>query len=459
MSRSARVVSLLLAVLTAPLLTTLSPAARPRLAAQSPAATGPLVLNNFTLIDGRGGPPLTPAALVAENGRITWIGPAAQLKAPRGAAIRELKDKFVMPGIIDLHVHVANADGLRQDPVEFFTRANVERELKLYASYGVTSVLSLGTDQPLVYRLRAEQRAGKPAMARLFTAGRGFTVVEGFPTNPGNVPGVPYEVGDVEQAAAAVEELAKNRPDVVKIWVDDRFGDFKKTPIALSRAIIDTAHKAGLKAVAHVFYLADAKQLAAAGANAFAHSVRDQSIDAELLQLMKQHGTWQIPTLTRDSTTFSWAAPDSYLADPFFTRAVPPLMLAALKTPEYRQNVRNDPHFGEYPGLLRNAQQNLKKLADAGVKIGFGTDSGPPGRVPGYLAHWEMELMVEAGLTPAQVIAAATKSSAEFLGEKELGTLERGRWADLIVLNGNPLADIRNSRSIESVYIAGARMP
>ena len=417
------------------------------------------MLNNFTLIDGNGGAPLAPAGLIAENGRITWIGPAAQLKAPPGAAVQELRDKFVMPGIIDLHVHVANADGLRQDPVEFFTRANVERELKLYASYGVTSVVSMGTDQPLVYRLRTEQRAGRPAMTRLFTAGRGFTVLEGFPTNPGNVPGVPYEVSDAEQAAADVEELAKNRPDVVKIWVDDRFGDFKKTPIALSRAIIDAAHKERLKAVAHVFYLADAKQLAAAGVNAFGHSVRDKPVDAELIQLMKQHGTWQIPTLTRDSTTFSWATPEPYVADPFFTRAVPPLMLAAMKTPEYRQNLLKDPHFSEYPGLLRNSQQNLKKLADAGVKIGFGTDAGPPGRVAGYLEHWEMELMVEAGLTPAQVMTAATKSSAEFLGEKELGTLERGKWADLIVLSRNPLADIRNTRSIESVYIAGNRVP
>lgn len=446
MSGPTRVVSLLIAVLTAQ-----SPA--------GPSASGPLVLTNFMLIDGRGGQPLARAALVAENGRITWIGPAAQLKPPPGAAVRDLSEKFVMPGIIDLHVHVANADGLRQDPVEFFTRANVERELKLYASYGVTSVLSLGTDQPLVYRVRAEQRAGRPTMTRLFTAGRGFTVLEGFPTNPGNVPGVPYEVSDVEQATAAVEELAKNRPDVVKIWVDDRFGDFKKTPISLSRAIIGSAHKEGLKAVAHVFYLADAKQLAAANVNAFGHSVRDKPIDAELLQLMKQHGTWQIPTLTRDSTTFSWAAPEPYLADPFFTRAVPPLMLAALKTPEYRQNVRNDPHFAEYPALLRTSQQNLKTLSDAGVKIGFGTDSGPPGRVGGYLEHWEMELMVDAGLTPAQVITAATKSSAEFLGEKELGTLERGKWADLVVLNRNPLADIRNSRTIESVYIAGTRVP
>jgi imidazolonepropionase-like amidohydrolase len=107
---------------------------------------------------------------------------------------------------------------------------------------------------------------------------------------------------------------------------------------------------------------------------------------------------------------------------------------------------------------LRTAEHNLKTLADAGVPYGFGTDSGPPGRFPGYFAHWEMELMVEAGLTPMQVITAATGSAAAFLHAKDLGTLEASKWADLIVLNSNPLDDIKNTRTIEAVYIAGNRV-
>jgi len=237
-------------------------------------------------------------------------------------------------------------------------------------------------------------------MARFFTAGRGFTVAEGFPTNQGNIPGVPYEVSDTKQAAGFVDELAVHHPDVVKIWVDDRFGDFKKTPIHLSTAIISEAHRHHLKVAAHVFYLEDAKELAAAGVDAFAHSVRDKLVDDELIQLMKQHGTWLIPTLTRDSTPFAYAKPEAYLNDSFFTRAAPPLFLTALLDPQYLKNMVADTHWAEYPGYLKNSQHNLKRLADAGIHCGFGTDAGVPGRVPAYLDHWEMQLMAEAGLTP-----------------------------------------------------------
>ena len=129
-----------------------------------------------------------------------------------------------------------------------------------------------------------------------------------------------------------------------------------------------------------------------------------------------------------------------------------------MKSPQYQTTIRNDPHFSRYPELLETAKKNLKMIADAGVRFGFGTDTGPPGRFPGYFEHWEMELMVSAGLTPQQVLTAATGSAAEFLGAKDLGTLVPSKWADLIVLERNPLADIKNTRSIRSVYIAGQKV-
>ena len=298
------------------------PQEQPAPAASAPAADV-LVLSNFTLIDGNGGPAVANSALIATDGRITWVGPAAELKAPAGAAVQDLAGKFVMPGLIDLHTHVSNSDVEMQDPVRFFTREGVTRDLHLYASYGTTSVASLGTDQkPLVYEMRAEQRKGRPTVARIFTAGRGFTVKDGFPTNKGNVPGIPYEPSTPAEAAAQMEELAAEHPDVVKIWVDDRFGDFKKTPIEISKPIIDGAHKHGIKVIAHVFYLSDAKQLSAAGLDAFGHSVRDRAVDDELIQLMKKHGTWIIPTLYREWATFMFEEPGPLLADPFFARAL-----------------------------------------------------------------------------------------------------------------------------------------
>jgi imidazolonepropionase-like amidohydrolase len=416
-----------------------------------------LVLRNFTLIDGRGGAPAANSALIATDGRITWVGPAAELKVPPGAAAQDLAGKFVMPGLINLHGHVAESDGVVQDPVKFFTRPEVEADLRLYARYGVTSVASLGTDQPLVYTIRSEQRRGRPTMARIFTAGRGFTVKDGFPTNVGNVPGVPYEPTQPSEATAQVNELAAHRPDVVKIWVDDRFGDFKKTPIEISRPIIQTAHKHNLKVVAHVFYLDDAKQLAAAGLDALVHSVRDKAVDAELIQLMKKNGTWLVPTLFREAATFAFAEPDKFLNDPFFTRGVSPRMQAVLKSPQYQKALTSDKYFPNYPRYLQTAKENLKRLADAGVQLGFGSDTGVLTRFEGFGEHWEMELMVEAGLTPMQVVTAATRNSAEFLGQKDLGTLERGKWADMLILEANPLADIRNTRKIYAVYVAGNR--
>jgi imidazolonepropionase-like amidohydrolase len=157
-------------------------------------------------------------------------------------------------------------------------------------------------------------------------------------------------------------------------------------------------------------------------------------------------------------STFIYAKPHPMLKDPFLTRSISPELIRELET-TYRAKVSADPDLKTYPTFIEFAKKNLKKMVDAGVKVGFGTDTGPPARLPGYFEHWEMELMKEAGLTPAQIITMASKNSAEFLGvSKDLGTLQAGKWADLIVLKGNPLADIRNTRSIEFVLIAGNRI-
>jgi imidazolonepropionase-like amidohydrolase len=426
--------------------------------AAAPAADV-LALRDFTLIDGNGGPPLANAALLAEDGRITWVGPAAQLVVPAGVTALSLSNAYVMPGLIDLHTHVAESDGITQDPRALFTRENVIANLRLYASYGVTTVASMGTDQPLVYDLIAEQRKSRPREARIYTAGRGFTTKGGYPTQPGGIAGVPYEVSAPAEVAPFMTELAAHHPDLVKVWVDDHFKTLPKIALPVSTAIIEAAHAVKLRTVAHVFYLQDAKDLVAAGLDGLAHSVRDQVIDDATVAAMKQRGTWLMSaTLAREASMFALATPEPLLSDPFFARAVPDKVQALMRTPEYQKRVTADPHFAEYPTYLKHAQQNLKTLADAGVKFGFGTDTGPPNRFGGYGEHWELALMVEAGLTPSQVITAATKSGAEFLQAPDLGTIERGKWADLLVLAANPLDDIRNSRRINAVYVAGHKV-
>jgi imidazolonepropionase-like amidohydrolase len=261
----------------------------------------------------------------------------------------------------------------------------------------------------------------------------------------------------VDQVRKNVAELADKRADLVKIWVDDHLGRERKIPLDLSRAIIENAHKHKLRVAAHIFYLDDAKALVEAGLDGLAHSVRDRPIDDALIAAMKKRGAWQAAaTLTREMSTFAWGKPSPLLDDPFFTRGLEPGVLDTLRSAAYQKRIAADPDFSKYPGFVETAKKNLKRLADAGVKFGFGTDSGPPARFQGFFEHWEMELMAEAGLTPQQIITAASRSSAEFLGaSNELGTLEPGHWADLLVLGKNPLQDIRNTRSLESVYIAG----
>lgn len=426
------------------------------LALTASATAETVVLRNFSLIDGTGRPPVASAALVITDGRIRYAGPNAKATVPAGATTIDLTGKYVMPGIINLHGHLGNVKGLVQDPKNY-TPENLDANLKTYARYGVTTVVSMGSDQDILLQRRAEQRAtGRPRTTRIYTAYRGFTGKAGYPTSAPGMKGVPFEVTTRDEVRKHVATLADKRVDLVKIWVDDHFGREAKIPLDLSAAIVEEAHKHKLKVGAHVFYYDDAKNLVERGLDALLHSVRDKEVDDAFIATMKKRGAWMAAaTFTRELSSFTYAKPPAWLSDPFFTRGVSPDVIKTLSSPGQKA-VGADPRFET---ALAIAKRNLKKLVDAGVKYGFGTDTGPPARFPGFFEHLEMEMMAEAGLTPQQIIQAATKNSAEFLGaSKDLGTLEAGKWADLIVLGRNPLENIRNTRSLETVMIAGQKV-
>jgi imidazolonepropionase-like amidohydrolase len=413
------------------------------------------VLTNFTLIDGNGGRPLPNSAMVITNGRIAWVGMQAALKKPQGAATLDLTGKFVMPGIMNMHGHLGNVVDFVQDPKNY-TRDNVEKQLKQYARFGVTSMVSMGSDQPLVFELRNAQRAGRPHETRIFTAYKGFTGINGYPSTGPGMKGVPFEVSTNAQIDVDVKQLAGLKVDLVKVWVDDHLGKDVKIPLELVKHIIADAHQYHLKAAAHIFYLEDARTLVNSGLNALAHSVRDKPVDDAFIASMKQHGAYQIPTLSREASMFVYGTYSKMLDDPLFAMAVSPAMLKTLKSAEYQKKFAADPEFKLFPQFLKTAQANLKRLYDAGVKIAFGTDTGVPLRISGYFEHWEMQLMSEAGIPNRDIIVSASRTAAEYLGvSKDLGTLEPGKWADLIVLTRNPLDDIKNTRAIDSVMIAG----
>ena len=208
--------------------------------------------------------------------------------------------------------------------------------------------------------------------------------------------------------------------------------------------------------VAHVYYLEDAKRLSEFGIDGLVHIVRDQPVDQELIKSMKRHNTWQVAsTLSREVSLFVYAKTPDFISDPFFTRGVSPEVIKTLNSPEYQQKAASDPNLEKYREALAMGKRNLKALADGGVRFGMGTDTGVPGRFQGFFEHLELQEMVEAGLTPMQAIVAATGSGAEFLKAADLGTLKPGKWADLIVLEKNPLDDIKNTHTIQTVYIAG----
>ena len=410
------------------------------------------VFRDFTLIDGTGHAPVAHQAMIVNNGRIVWVGPLAQLKTPSGAQVVSFPGRYIIPGLIDDHVHLGAVIGLDQSAGNE-TEQNVEHDLRTYASYGVTTVQSLGTDKDFVLKMRDEQRAsGRPHEARIFSAGQGMVFKGGY----GGLAGVTPSLADDAQARAAVDLQVSHHVDIVKLWMDTDLGRSARMPYPMAQTIIDEAHKDGDRAVAHIFFLQDAKALAGFGLDGFAHSVRDQAVDQALIDTMKKHGTWQMAaTLSREASIFVYGKGAPFLKDPFFTRSVPAATVRTLESPAYVDGVRSDPRFEDYQRFLAQAEVNLKKLADAGIPYGCGTDSGPPGRFPGYFLHWEMELMVEAGLTPMQAIQACTASNARFLHAAGLGTLEPGKWGDFVVLGRNPLDDIRNTHSIEAVYIAG----
>lgn len=414
------------------------------------------VLKGFTLIDGNGGAPAANSAMIVDNGRITWVGPSASLKAPAGAQTIDLAGKFVMPGIVNLHGHLGAVVDLQQS-ADNETPENVEKYLQTYASYGVTTVVSMGTDKDFVLDMRDKQRAtGRPGETRIYSAGQGFIFKDGY----GGLLPITPAVSTPAEVEPIVAGLAKKKVDLVKFWMDDHLGTQKHMPHEIGKAIIDSAHRHGLPVAAHIFYLDDAKALTEYGINGLAHSVRDKEVDQALIDSMKKHGTWQLAgTFTREESVFVYAKTPPFIDDPFFTRGVSAGIIQKLKSPQFQAQMRTaDPHYAHFPEYLATAQKNLKKEVAAGVRYGFGTDSGPVGRFPGYFEHWELELMVQAGLTPSQAIQAATKNGAEFLKAKDLGTLEKSKWADLIVLDRNPLDDIRNTRTINSVYIAGNRV-
>ena len=401
--------------------------------AQSPSD---VAFTGLRLIDGTDRPPIDNATLIVRDGRIVAAAAAAQV--PDGARVVSLAGKTVIPGLVNAHGHVGDTAGLQGGR---YSAENVMRDLRLYAAYGVTTVVSLGGDQAPAFAARDAQRTPSLDRARIFAAG------------PVLAPKTPAE------ARQLVADDQVMKVDIVKIRVDDNLGTTPKMAPEVYRAVIDEAHKRGLRVAVHLFYLADAKSVLDAGADFVAHSIRDAEVDDEVISALKKRSVCYCPTLMREVSTFAYESTPEFFSDPFFLKHADPQVIAALKEPQRQEAMRTSSSAQRYKAALDVAQRNLKKLSDAGVTIAMGTDTGPPGRFQGYFEQMELELMATSGLTPRQVLAASTRDAARCMKlDTQVGTLEANKWADFVALDADPLVDISNVKKISAVYVAGNRV-
>jgi imidazolonepropionase-like amidohydrolase len=392
------------------------------------------------LIDGTGAEPIERGVLIVQDGVIQAVGAEGVVDIPSGALRIDVSGRTIVPGFINSHGHVGNVRGLQTGQ---YSRENVLDQLALYARYGVTTVVSLGDDEEEGVQIRNEQREDPELnRARLFVAG------------PVLNPRTP------EEAVSQVEQLAAMDVDWTKFRVDSNLGATPKMQPAVYRTLIEESHRRGIPIAAHIVELEDAKRTVEAGVDFLGHSVRDVLIDDELIALLRERRVCLTPTLTRELSTFVYGSRPEFFDDPFFLREADPGVVSELEDPERQRRTRENRGAQYWEAQLPLAKQNLKTLVDAGVRVAMGTDTGPPARFQGYFEHLEMEMMAEAGLTPMQILVSATADAARCTGlDPELGTLEPGKQADFVVLRENPLENIRNTRTIESVWVRGNRVP
>jgi imidazolonepropionase-like amidohydrolase len=390
------------------------PSPAPEQAAEPPAAgAGITVFTGGRLVVGDGTVIDDATFTVGPDNRFGLVGATAAVTVPAGARTIDLAGLTVMPAIFDTHTHLSR------------DRANLTADLKHRAYFGVAAAMSLGQDTgDDIYAMR---RVPIPGHALYLTAGRGFTAPE-----PGRSD-IPYWITTAEEGRAGVREQAGLGVDIIKVWVDDRMGQYQKLAPDLYGAVIEEAHANGLRTIAHEYYLADSKELVRRGIDAFAHTVREP-IDDELVAMLKERPNFVVvPNLpdrgvAQDMSWLSSALPPEQVAQ---------LQAAATDRPQAQ-------------AFFAIQARNIERLAREGVTIALGTD----GNVP-WGPHLEMADMVAAGMTPSQVLVAATKNAAELLRIPNAGTVAPGNSADFIVLEANPLDDITNTRRIRDVYIRG----
>jgi imidazolonepropionase-like amidohydrolase len=423
---------------------------------RSPSQTA--VYEGGRLIVGDGSVPIEGGAFVVQNGHISAIGTQRAVTAPAGATRVDLTGKTVMPAMINVHVHIGY-EGYTSWRAENYTPQNVLDHLQRAAFYGTAVTQSVGTSPTdASIQFQRDQQAGKFPPASRFFFMPGMAPPNGGPDAvlraATTALHVVNEVSTAQEARAAVRAMAGKKINNVKIWVDDRRGTYPKMPPEVYTAIIDEAHKHQMMVHAHATTLPDQKAVVRAGADVLVHMVQNERLDDEYLALLKETKPYWATVIGLGDRTAVCEH------DPFFEQALPAKVIATIRaTTEQRPLAPScgppSPNAATREAMLA---YNFPRMIASGARIVLGTDTGiQPGHTFGSGEHLELARWVQLGLTPSQAIVAATQRPAELMGLKDMGTLAVGKRADFIVLNANPLEDIRNTRQISSVYLDGAK--
>jgi imidazolonepropionase-like amidohydrolase len=422
--------------------------------AQPPRVDLALINGTVITVDGRN---TVAQAIAIGNGAIVAVGTSEEIRARAGAGARviDLAGKSVMPTLISTHVHPGFQKGVTYVAGNY-GRDTVINDLNRALYFGISVVQSQGIERgDVLYRIRADQTAGTLGGAMLLVAGRGIGAPNAGP-GAAAYAGIAYEIATEAEARRAVEDLAARDVDVVKVWVDDRNGRAPQLSSALYRAVIDAAHERHLRVNAHVFYHTDAEGLVAAGIDGLVHLVRDVEMSDALIAEIVERNIYVNPNLSNPRRATQLGTPPWLTsADPMFkllTESVAPDEIAKMEA-AFRQ--RDPDAAADARERYTILERSLAKLSVAGAHVVLGADTGVEDHLFGVAEHLELQAMVDAGMTPAQALVAATSRAAEALHLDDRGSLVPGKRADLLVLDSSPLDDIVNTRRIAGTFING----
>jgi imidazolonepropionase-like amidohydrolase len=423
---------------------------------QTPSPSRAILYEGGRLIIGDGSAPIERGAFVVQSGHFTAIGINGAITPPAGATRVDLTGKTVMPAMINVHVHIGY-EGYTSWRAENYTPQNVLDHLQREAFYGTAVTQSVGTSPTdAAIQFQRDQQAGTYPPASRFFFMPGMAPPNGGPDAVLRVATTALhavnEVSTAQEARAAVREMAGKQIKSVKIWVDDRRGTYPKMTPEVYNAIIDEAHQHHMIVHAHATTLPDQKAVVRAGADVLVHMVQNEKLDDEYLALLKEKKPYWATVIGLGDRT---AVCDS---DPFFEVALPASVIATIRaTMEPRPLAPScGPPSPNAPAREAMLAYNFPRMIAAGARIVLGTDTGiQPGHTFGSGEHVELARWVQLGLTPSQAIVAATGRPAQLMGLTDMGTLAVGKRADFIVLDANPLENIRHTRQISSVYLDG----